>query len=671
MKDFLYGVAYYPEYEPYERTEKDMEMMKAAGINTIRIAESTWSTWEKNEGEYDFSVLIKTLDAAEKYGMKVIIGTPTYAVPAWLVKKDIDVLATTRNGRGIYGARQIMDITNKTYRTAAEKLIRRLMEVARPYKCVIGFQLDNETKHYGNMGQGVQESFKEYLKEKFGTLENLNKAYGFAYWSNLVGDWDDLPDVRGTINGSYASEFERYTRRLASEFLLWQRNIIDEYRRGDQFVTHNLDFEWKQDELAPFGYSFGVQSGINHLEASKALTVSGCDIYHPTQDDLTGMEIAYGGDSIRSLKDEPYLVLETQAQAFRYWTPYPGQLLLQAMSHVASGASGIEYWHWHSIHNSCETYWKGVLSHDLEENRIYREVSDIGKRLKELSPKLSGIKKNNTVALVVDNLSQTALKYFPIGDSPEGRYGEKLTYNEVVMEYYRALYEQNIECDVIDVMALPEKIDKYKMLVAPALYCASDSTVMLLKRFVENGGTLISSFKSFFTDENVKVRSDRQPYGMTEVFGGYYQEFTRPGQTCLRDKKVTVWQELLILDGAKSAEHYQHKYWGEYAAILRNDYGRGHAVYIGCSCHMSILKDELRKAAVQSGLTLVKAEFPIIIRCLENDKGQQLVFIFNYSDTEMKAACPFEKLKLLDGDEEYYQGDEIALGEWAVKIFIR
>ncbi len=670
MKKLIYGVAYYPEYEPYERIDKDFEMMKAAGINTIRVAESTWSTWEKREGEFDFSILVKTLEKAEEYGLDVIVGTPTYAVPAWLVKKDPEVLAETKNGRGLYGARQIMDITNATYRDAAEKIIRKLMEVVQPYRCVIGFQIDNETKHYGTAGPKVREKFKEYLKEKFGSVEELNAAFGFAYWSNSIADWDDLPDVRGTINGSYEAEFERFQRSLAAEFLLWQRKIVDEYRREDQFVTHNFDFEWKSDELAPFGHSYGVQPGIDHFEASNAVTIAGCDIYHPTQDDLTGAEIAYGGDSTRSLKNAPYIVLETEAQAFRYWTPFPGQLRQQALSHLASGALGVEYWHWHSIHNSFETYWKGLLSHDLERNRIYDEACEIGDSFKKLTPYMQGITKQNKAAVIVDNLSQTALANFPIGDAVDGKFGQKLTYNDVVRAYYDALYEQNIECDVVDVKALEANIKKYRMLVIPALYCVSDKTIALLRNFVEEGGVLAASFKSFFTDENVKVWSDRQPHNMTDVFGMYYQEFTRPGKTKLQGKAVDVWQELLIPDGAESIKCYEHKYWGKYAAITGNSFGKGYAVYIGCWCDKAILKEELKAAAFKAGIETVDAKFPIIIRSVRNEENRKIHFVFNYSEFDMSMICPYAECVSLTDGREFKKGSKIELKDWDALVLI-
>ena len=296
MRELLYGAAYYDEYMPYDRLEKDVAMMKKAGINTVRIAESTWSTCEPQEGVFDFSHVIRVMDAMEEAEINVIIGTPTYAVPTWMVKAYPGVLAETVKGRGIYGARQIMDITHPVYRYHAERVIRKLMEVSAHRKCVIGFQLDNETKYYGTAGKNVQLSFVKYLREKFhNDLDAMNHEFGLDYWSNRINAWEDFPDVRGTINGSLGAEFAKYQRSLVEEFLGWQAEIVSEYKREDQFITHNLDFEWR-------GYSYGVQPDVNHFKCAKHLTIAGTDIYHPTQDHLSGAEIAFGGDLIRCLK---------------------------------------------------------------------------------------------------------------------------------------------------------------------------------------------------------------------------------------------------------------------------------------------------------------------------------------------------------------------------------
>ena len=321
MKELLFGTAYYDEYMPYERLDQDVAMMKKAGINTVRIAESTWSTCEPQEGVFDFSHVERVVDAMEKAGIYVIIGTPTYAVPTWMVKSYPDVLATTVNGKGIYGARQIMDITHPVYRFYSERVIRELMKRVAHRKCVIGFQLDNETKYYGTAGKNVQEKFVKYLREKFhNDLDAMNQEFGLDYWSNRINAWEDFPDVRGTINGSLGAEFEKFQRSLVDEFLGWQAEIVNEYRREDQFITHNFDFEWR-------GYSYGVQPDVNHYHAAEALSIAGVDIYHPTQDELTGAEIAFGGDVTRSLKQDNYLVLRSEERRVgkecrSRWSPY-------------------------------------------------------------------------------------------------------------------------------------------------------------------------------------------------------------------------------------------------------------------------------------------------------------------------------------------------------------
>ena len=209
MDHLLYGAAYYLEYLPYDRLDQDVEMMKAAGINVVRIAESTWSTYEPREGEFNFCTVERVLDAMEAAGISVIVGTPTYAVPAWLVKKYPDVLATTKHGPRLYGPRQIMDITHPKYLFYAERIIRRLMEVSAHRKCVIGFQLDNETKYYDTAGKHVQERFVKYLREQFhDDLDAMNHEFGLNYWSNRIGAWEDFPDVRNTINGSLGGNFD-------------------------------------------------------------------------------------------------------------------------------------------------------------------------------------------------------------------------------------------------------------------------------------------------------------------------------------------------------------------------------------------------------------------------------------------------------------------------------
>ncbi len=459
VKSLLYGVAYYDEYMPYDRLEKDVQMMKEAGINVVRIAESTWSTVEPQDGVFDFSHIDRVLNAMQKAGISVILGTPTYAVPTWLVKKYPDVLAITPQGQNQYGTRQNMDISNKNFRYHAERVIRKIMEHVKENPAIIGYQVDNETKAYNTAGPGVQKLFIEYMRDKFKSLDSINKAFGLDYWSNRINSWEDFPSMTGSINASQLAEFSKFQRKLVTDYLAWQAAIVNEYKHPGQFVTQNFDLEWR-------GWSFGIQPDVDHFAAARALDIAGVDIYHPSQDDLTGTEISFGGDVARSMKaGKNYLVIETEAQGFPQWVPYPGQLRLQAFSHLASGANMVEYWHWHSIHNSAETYWKGLLSHDFEPNPTYEEAKTVGKDFQRLTPELINLKIKNKVAILFSNDALTGFNQFKFG------WGSRENYNDILRSMYDALYRMNVGVDLVDPSST--NIEDYKLLIVPALYAAS------------------------------------------------------------------------------------------------------------------------------------------------------------------------------------------------------
>ena len=671
MKKLLYGAAYYDEYMPYDRLQQDVAMMKKAGINTVRIAESTWSTCEPQEGVFDFSHVERVMDAMEEAGINVIIGTPTYAIPTWMVKSHPDVMAETVKGRGIYGARQIMDITHPVYRFYAERVIRKLMECTAHRKCVIGFQVDNETKYYGTAGKNVQEKFVKYLRKKFNNdLDAMNHEFGLDYWSNRINAWEDFPDVRGTINGSLGAEFEKFQRTLVDEFLSWQADIVNEYRREDQFITHNFDFEWR-------GYSYGVQPDVNHYHAAKALTIAGTDIYHPTQDDLTGAEIAFGGDMTRSLKRDNYLVLETEAQGYPGWTPYKGQLRLQAYSHLANGANSVMYWHWHSIHNSFETYWRGLLSHDMQENAPYREACIIGNEFSRLGSHLVNLKKKNDVAILVSNEALTALKWFGIEATAAGDHG--IGYNDVVRWLYDTLFKMNVECDFV--WPESDNLDQYKAIFVPALYAAPDELLEKLKQYTANGGTLVATFKTAFANENVKVSHEMQPHILSNCFGISYQQFTFPKNTGLSgsiingtakgaDEKseAKIFMELLMPQEAEVLAFYDHYNWKEYAAITKNHYGKGTAIYIGCMTDNNTLKAVLTEALNSAEVEIPEYSWPVIVRKGTNDLCKCVRYILNYSAEEQNVVYHGADGTELFSEESVQDGETVTVLPWNVKI---
>ena len=670
----LFGVAYYDEYMPYDRLEKDVAMMKETGINVVRIAESTWSTLEPQDNVFNFTHIDRVLNAMYKAGIHVIIGTPTYAVPHWLVKKYPGVLATTPQGQNRYGARQTMDISNVHFRFHAERVIRALMAHVKNHPAIIGYQADNETKHYNTAGENVQQAFVLYLKNKFKTTDSLNRAFGLDYWSNRINSWNDVPSTNGSINASMNAAFSAFQRRLVTDYLAWQTHIIREYAKPGQFVTHNFDGEWR-------GYTFGIQPDVDHFAASSVLDVAGIDIYHPTQDKLTGLEIAFGGDLARSMKaGKNYFVIETEAQGFAQWLPYPGQLRLQAFSHLASGANMLEYWHWHSIHNSAETYWKGLLSHDFQPNPTYNEAQTIGKDFQRLGAKLANLQKNNQVAILFSNEALTAFNAFGFG------WGARGNYNDVLRLYYDALYRMNVETDFIDPSVAD--ISRYRLVVVPALYAASDALLQKLNDYTKNGGHVLYTFKTGFSDENVKVRTSQQPGGINLACGIQYSQFTLPEKVSLKSSllpsdtagllfspgaaqnNVYSWMELLTPTTARVLAYYDHPVWGTYAAITENQYGKGLATYVGCMTSPPLTEKIVKDAVQKAGIALQDQQlyFPVITRQGVNAQGKNIRYFFNYSEAPQTIVYKNGNgIELLSG-AAIAANSNLLLPPWGIKI---
>ena len=678
-----FGAAYYSEYLPYGRVEKDMEMMEKAGMNVIRIAESTWSTLEPQEGVYDFTHIDRMLNAAACHHISVIVGTPTYAVPTWLVKKYPDILAITQNGRERYGHRQNMDITNPDYLSHAERVIRVLMEHVKDVPHVIGYQLDNETKSYGTAGPRVQAMFVDYLKENFPDINDFNHEFGLDYWSNRVNDWDDFPDVRGTINQSLAAEFCKFQRSLVTKFLSWQADIVREYKRDDQFITQNFDFDWTT-------HSIGYQSQVDQYDASRCMTVAGADIYHPSNEELTGAEITVCGNISRSLKKDNYLILETEAQGLTPWLPYPGQLRLQAYSHIANGSNSVMYWHWHSIHNAIESYWKGVLSHDFSENETYREAVVIGNEWNKIGSHLKNLKKENKIAIMLDNASLTGFTQFPLEKA--GANG----YNTVMRWFSDALYRLNIEYDMIS--SREQDFSGYECLIVPALYSAPESLLLALDSYVRNGGHLITTFRSGFSDEYLKIYPDMQPHILHECLGLHYDQFTHPHHVDIVPVQSDVmaaaqehfshpddsafsltssaceWMELITCDTAVPVLKYSHPAYERYAAAAKNQYGNGSTLYFGTMFENdelleSVLLSFLHETGFSGGdLSSDAPHYPLIVKRGINDSGKELCYYLNYSKDPVSVTHRGKNGVELISETAIVCGNKIDLGGWGVAV---
>ena len=636
MSNVLYGAAYYSEYNPYERLDKDVALMKAADITVVRMGESTWSLWEPEDGEFKYAWMDRVVDAMGKAGIKVIMGTPTYSIPTWMYHAHPEILARPLGGAPtFYGMRQNMDTDNPTYRFYAQRLIRNLVEHYRDNPTVIGWQIDNETSSYGASNHDVFVGFVNHLKQKFGTTDNLNKAWGLNYWGQDVNGWENMPTRDSTISTGYKLEWSRWEQMRVTNFLSWQAALVREYRRPAQFVTQDFGGSMRRD--------------VNEYEVAKVLDIASNNPYHGTQDHMDGQAQAEQGDYTRSLKHTNFLVTETNAQttdwssAYQY-PPYDGQLRLDVYTHLSSGANMVEYWHWSSIPSGQETYWKGVLSHDLEPNRAYAEVSRTAHELQKIGPQLVNLTIKNDVAILYSVDSANALDFMPfaLAGARQWKMGAPLAdYKSVVDQVHRALYNNNVGADFI----FPEDADfsRYKLIVIPPLYIADDALLQKISDYVKSGGHVLMCFKSGFANENSAVHSERAPGPLREATGISYQEFSNLEKPLALkgdpfkagdENKVMYWAEFLQLEHAKPLAYYEHPFFGRWPAITRNQFGSGTLTYEG-----TYLSDTLQQAIVRDALADADVETPaalpphLIEKSGVNGNGKTLHYFLNYSSS--------------------------------------
>jgi beta-galactosidase len=676
MDTVLYGIAYYPEYMPYERLDKDINLMQKAGITVVRVGESTWSSWEPRDGEFQFAWMQRVLDRLHTAGIKVILGTPTYSIPTWLYKEHPEILVlhagtapplsdpyspTYPNALqpGFYGIRQNYDFLNPYFRQHAERVIREIISHFKDHPAVIGYQIDNETFPTNVSTSYTNAAFLERLKQKYKTPETINKIWGLTYWGQLVDKWEDLPTRDGILNPGYKLEWENFQHDIVTDYLAWQSKIVNEYKRPGQFITQD--------------FSGGVHTNLDQWAIARSLDVVAENPYFETQERFNGRTIWMSDDLGRSLKHSNFLITETNAQTIGWdsrtqYPQYPGQLRQVVYTHLAAGANMVEYWHWSSLHYGQETYWRGVLSHDLEPNRAYAEVSRVAGELKRIGPALVDLKKDNKVAILVSTDSANAINYMPVSD--------KVNYMTVLGQMYGALYELNVEPDFVQ--AGDANLSQYKVLLVPPLYSASDAVLQQISDYVKNGGQVVMSFKSGFTDEHSTVRHVMAPGPLRAACGFHYQEFTNlpapealtPDPYGVGDQNTgSVWEEFIVPDTAEVVASFSDPYW-RFPAITRNKYGSGNLTYEGTFLTDKLQREVVRAVLKRAGLSDSDQDLPEAVRVRHgrNREGKLLYYYFNYSgESKTVHYSHGPGSDLLTGDA-VAQGQTLTLKPWDLAI---
>ncbi|HZU94619.1 MAG TPA: alpha-amylase family protein, partial [Microbacterium sp.] len=512
--DVLFGVAYYPEYHQADRMTEDLDLMVEAGITVVRMGESVWSTWEPRDGEFDLEWITPVLDAAHDRGIRVILGTPTYAVPPWLQTAHPEIAAERRTGERVaWGARQEIDYSHPAFRFHAERVIRRIMARHAAHPAVIGFQVDNEPGLELLHNHGVFTGFVRSLKKKYGDVATLNREWGLTYWSHRIDDWNELWRPDGNTFPQYDLAWRRYQAEVTSDFIAWQAGIVREYSRVGQFVTTCLQYP---------------RRGVDDRTVFEALDITSGNPYYGMQDRLdrateldalnywttSGVAGMFRqADRLFSSRQERYLVTETNAQAIdaaeNNFPPYPGQLRQAAYAFISRGAAMIEYWHWHTLPYGAETYWGGVLPHSLVPGRVYREVSEIGTELKALGGALDGYVPDADVAVLWSTASRYALQFMP-PFSKDGRPDDE-SYERIVDAFHRGAIEAGAQARIMHLeqarsLGAAELLRQHSVVIAAGAYIATDEDIALLLEYARLGGHLILGPRTAYADDEARAR---------------------------------------------------------------------------------------------------------------------------------------------------------------------
>ncbi len=596
----IFGVDYYPEHWDRSEWEHQAALMKEGGFNTVRMGEFGWKLFEKREGEFDFSLLDDAIEILAKYDIKVILGAPTAAPPKWLANK-YDILQRDKYGRARgWGARRECCANSPDYTEKSKIIVEEMAKHYKDNKNVIAWQIDNEfgchnsTRCYCGH---CRRAFAKWLEEKYKTIDNLNEKWGNVFWSLDYDSFDDiiLP-AYNSCEGTYGDlqshnpaldlEFRRFSSDSWVRYQQTQIDIIRKYSGAP--VTHNL---------------MGHFSDINAYDLSRGLDFVSWDNYPDNQwGDSEYEYVSMAHENMRGAKNKNFVVMEEQAGPAGWdvlgSSPRPGQLRLWTYQAIAHGAEGIVYFRFRTALFGMEQYWYGVLDHDGVPRRRYYELQKTGKELRKLEPYILNA-ENKYDALIVksyDNSWAHSIK----------RHAREYSYENHLYSFYKA----NCDLNISTAVSLGN-YEKYKIVYMPAYNIVTDNEAEEIKEYVENGGTLVLTFRSGTRDEYNRVRPLALPGVFKEIAGIEAPEFDAPRRSVSVTGEIggeaNIWCDIIEPVTAKTLCVYGSEYYSGKAAVTVNEYGQGRVYYIGCDLDCEAMKHLAELIARSAGVQIENA----------------------------------------------------------------
>ena len=646
-----FGVDYYPEQwvfpyggsaeNPEAQWVQDAQLMRTAGFNVVRLGEFSWGLCEREDGKFNFDWLKRVMDILGEHGIQVVLGTPTAAPPIWLAKKHPEILPVDERGLVKHeGTRRAVCLNSDAYWTYSKRIVENLAQALGAHPQLIAWQIDNSLG-----GNFTEASFNEdtrrdwhgWLEAKYETISQLNDQLGLRHWGQVVSAWNEvpMPMAAPTVhNPALVLDWNRFCSDTIVQFVGMQAEILRRIT-PDRPLTTNLR---------------ALRHRFDHFDLANVLDF--VSIESTAAIKTKPSEIACEIDMLRTLKksdiktpdgDVGFWVMEQKAGNVTWQDVNslvrPGVLRMFTYQLVSRGATAVLFFRWRQPRFGSEKFHGAVLPHNLEgSRRVFTEVAQIGEELKILAPALKGTRVATQACIIYSHDNEWTLQQ----PHPPNKH---FSLREHIQLIYNALHDRNI---LVDFVRPSEDLSKYKIVFAPSLHLLSAGEADRFKLYVQNGGTLISTFNSGLVDEHSIVPDTGFPHNLTDLFGLEVQEFdTLPPseENHLTFKgafptshlhPAKLWCDLIEPKGCQILATYSKDFYSGKPAITMNTFGLGKAIYIGTQSHQHFYHDLVAWLRNMGGLhPLLKVPENIEVSMREKE-GARVYFLLNHQNSPIR-----------------------------------
>lgn len=629
------GVDYYPEQWDASLMEQDLDTIVELGCNVIRIAEFSWHLMEKKEGQYDFSFFDRVIEKAKERNLKVIMGTPTATIPAWLAKKYPDILSEFEGGKKrAFGGRHVYCFNSPHMYAYSEKIIRKLVEHYKDEESIVAWQIDNEIGHEGSdvcYCENCQKAFQTYLSKKFaGDIDALNETYGTTFWSQEYNVFDEIPTPSETItthNPALRQDWERFRSQSIVDFMAFQAKLIKEIA-PDAVVMHDF----------PGG---GLGKHVDYSKVAKTLdqvAYNNYPVWGGQKEPIAPHEIAFALDYIRGLKGENFWITEAimgaQGHDVTGFLPRPNQAKMWSYQSMAHGADSLMYFRYRGATKGAEQFCYGVIDADNVKRRKFYEVQSFFHDITKYKEAMEAPVKNEAAIVYdYDSLASFRIQRQSILLDPAAE----------MQKFYKAFYDQNVGVDVI-----PEDRDfsSYKIVILPQMIITKPEMEEKVEAFVKNGGTVIATYRHAVKDADNNV-----PFGETlpvhyNALAGLtveeteslqdYDAFPVVGSGVFEGVEGVggIFRDMIQVQDAEVLFRYADAFYQEFAAVTRKQTGKGTMYYVGCGLEEKITKLLMEQVMQECRFQLVPSEEGLEIVTRGNEK-QKVTMYINHNAKEV------------------------------------